>query len=54
MTLSGLLWLLVVVLLIAWLLGLTAFHVGSIINLILVLVVIVIVINLVTGSRTTL
>ena len=51
MSVSNLVWLLVVVLLIAWLLGGFVFNVGSLIHLLLVLIIIAVIYNLVTGRR---
>jgi hypothetical protein len=45
------LWTLAVILLILWALGFLAFHVGSIIHVLLVIALIVIVYRLVTGRR---
>lgn len=45
------LWTLAVILLILWALGFLAFHVGSIIHVLLVIAIIVIVYRLVTGRR---
>ncbi len=46
------LWVLFVILLVAWVLGWTAFHVaGGLIHILLVVAVIVLVYNLVTGRR---
>lgn len=51
MSVSNLVWLLVVVLVIAWLLGLTVFNVGNLIHLLLVLIVIAVIYNVMTGRR---
>ena len=51
MSVTNLVWLLVVVLLIAWLLGSFVFNVGSLIHLLLVLIIIAVIYNLVTGRR---
>ena len=51
MSVSSLVWLLVVVLVIAWLLGLTVFNVGNLIHLLLVLIVLAVIYNLMTGRR---
>jgi hypothetical protein len=40
-----------IILFIAWLLGLVAFHVGGLIHLLLVLAVISVIVHLFTGSR---
>jgi len=45
------LWTLAVILLILWALGFLAFHVGSVIHILLVIALIVIVYRLVTGRR---
>jgi hypothetical protein len=45
------LWTLFVILLILWLLGFLAFHIGPLIHLLLVIAVIVLIWNLVTGRR---
>jgi len=45
------LWTLAVILLILWALGFLAFHVGSVIHVLLVIALIVIVYRLVTGRR---
>jgi Family of unknown function (DUF5670) len=46
---TGLLWAIVIVLFIFWLLGFLAFHLGSLIHVILLIVLILIVFNLLTG-----
>ncbi len=46
---AGILWAIIVILFIFWLLGFLAFHLGSIIHLVLLIVVILIVVNLLTG-----
>jgi hypothetical protein len=51
MAVSSLVWLLVVVLLIAWLLGGFVFNVGNLIHFLLVLILIAIVYNLFMGRR---
>ena len=51
MAVSNLVWLLVVVLLIAWLLGGFVFNVGNLIHLLLVLIIIAVIYNLVVGRR---
>ena len=51
MSLSGLLWLVIVVLVALWLLGLVANVGGGLIHLLLVIALIVIVVNLLTGRR---
>ncbi len=45
------LWTIIVILLILWLLGLVAFHVGALIHLLLVIAVIVLIFQLVSGRR---
>jgi hypothetical protein len=47
--LGGVIWAIIVILFIIWLLGLLAFHLGSLIHIILVVVVILIIVNLLTG-----
>jgi hypothetical protein len=47
----SLLWAVVIIFLVLWLLGLTTFHLGSLVWLFLVIAVIVLVFNLITGSR---
>ena len=51
MSLSGLLWLAIVVLVALWLIGLVANVGGGLIHLLLVIALIVIVVNLLTGRR---
>ena len=51
MSLSGLLWLVIVVLVALWLIGLVANVGGGLIHLLLVIALIVIVVNLLTGRR---
>ena len=51
MSVSNLVWLLVVVLLIAWLPGGFVFNVGALIHLLLVLVVLAVLYNLFIGRR---
>ena len=51
MSVSNLVWLLVVVLVILWLLGGFVFNVGNLIHLLLVLIVLAVIYNLVTGRR---
>ena len=51
MSVTNLVWLLVVVLLIAWLLGGFVFNVGNLIHILLVLIIIAVIYNLVTGRR---
>jgi uncharacterized protein DUF5670 len=50
-SLSGLLWLVIVVLVALWLIGLVANVGGGLIHLLLVIALIVIVVNLLTGRR---
>lgn len=45
------LWIIAVILVIGWLLGFFAFHVGNLIHILLVIALIVIVYRLVTGRR---
>jgi hypothetical protein len=47
--LAGILWAIIVILFIFWLLGFMAFHLGSLVHIILLIVVILIVVNLITG-----
>jgi hypothetical protein len=51
MSLSGLLWAVIVVLVVLWLIGLVANVGGGLIHLLLVVALIVIVVNLLTGRR---
>ena len=51
MSVSNLVWLLVVVLVIAWLLGGFVFNVGNLIHILLVLIVLAVLYNLLTGRR---
>ncbi len=51
MVLLDLLWLLAIILLIGWLLGLFVFALGPIVHVLLVLILIVILIRLLTGRR---
>jgi hypothetical protein len=46
---AGLLWMLIVVCVVFWLLGLFVFHLGSIIHLVLVIALILLVFNIITG-----
>lgn len=48
---GNLLWLIIVILLIAWLLGGFVFHVGSLIHILLVVALILIVYRLATGRK---
>ncbi len=45
------LWTIIVILLVLWLLGLVAFHIGSLIHLLLVIAVIVLIFKLLSGRR---
>lgn len=54
MSLSGLLWVLLVILLVAWLFGFAFASVGSVIHILLVLAVIILLYNLLVGGRTAL
>jgi hypothetical protein len=49
--LAGILWTIVVVLVVLWLLGWLAFHVGGLIHLLLLIALIVLLYNLFVGSR---
>ena len=51
MSLSGLLWLVIVALVVLWLIGLVANIGGGLIHVLLVIALIVIVVNLLTGRR---
>jgi Family of unknown function (DUF5670) len=46
---AGILWTIIVILFVFWLLGFVAFHLGSLIHLVLLIVLILIVVNLLTG-----
>ena len=46
---GGILWAIIVVLVILWLIGWLAFHVGGIIHIIIIIAVILLIINLLTG-----
>jgi hypothetical protein len=48
---GNLLWIIIVILVIAWLGGFAYFHVGPLIHLLLVIAVIVLIIQLITGRR---
>jgi uncharacterized protein DUF5670 len=50
-SLSGLLWLVIVALVVLWLIGLVANVGGGLIHILLVIALIVIVVNLLTGRR---
>jgi hypothetical protein len=45
------LWTIAVILIIAWLLGFTAFHAGGLIHALLVIAIVVVLIRLITGRR---
>ena len=49
--LAGILWAIVIVLVVLWLIGFLAFHIGGVIHLLLVIAVIVILYNLFVGRR---
>jgi Family of unknown function (DUF5670) len=49
--LAGILWAIVVVLVVLWLIGLLALHIGGVIHLLLVIAVIVLLYNLFVGRR---
>jgi hypothetical protein len=49
--LAGILWAIVIVLVVLWLLGLLAFHIGGVIHILLVIAVIVLLYNLFVGRR---
>ena len=49
--LTSILWAIVVVLVVLWLIGLLAFHIGGVIHLLLVIAVIVLLYNLFVGRR---
>ena len=51
MSLSGLLWLVIVALVVLWLIGLVANVGGGLIHVLLVIALVVIVVNLLTGRR---
>ncbi len=51
--LAGILWAIVIVLVVLWLIGLLALHVGGLIHLLLVIAVIVLLYNLFVGRRGT-
>jgi hypothetical protein len=46
---AGLLWTIIVILVVLWLLGWLAFHVGGLIHILIVIALILIVVNLLTG-----
>ena len=45
------LWTIIGILLVLWLLGFTAFHVGSLIHVLLVIALVLVVVNLLSGRR---
>ena len=45
------LWTIVVILLVAWLLGFAAFHVGGLIHVLLVIAIVVVLVRVITGRR---
>jgi len=45
------LWAIAVILLVAWLLGFTAFHVGGLIHVLLVIAIVVVLVRVITGRR---
>jgi len=48
----GLIWLLAIILFIAWLLGAFAFHIGGgLIHILLVIILIIVIVRLLTGRR---
>jgi hypothetical protein len=47
----NLIWIIVVVLVIAWLLGFSVFHVGSIIHLLLLIALVLVIYRLATGRK---
>jgi hypothetical protein len=47
----NLIWIIVVVLVIAWLLGFSVFHVGSLIHLLLLIALILVIYRLATGRK---
>ena len=49
--LGTILWAIVIILVVLWLLGLLAFHIGGVIHLLLVIAVIVLLYNLFVGRR---
>jgi hypothetical protein len=53
MRLLDLLWLMVILVLISWLLGLLVFSVGPLIHLLLVVVLVLVIVRLVSGRRIT-
>jgi Family of unknown function (DUF5670) len=49
--LAGILWAIVIVLLVLWLIGWLAFHIGGLIHILLIIAVIVLLYNLFVGRR---
>jgi hypothetical protein len=49
--LAGILWAIVIILVVLWLIGFLAFHVGGVIHLLLVIAIIVLLYNLFAGRR---
>ena len=45
------LWTIAVILIIAWLLGFTAFHAGGLIHVLLVIAIVVVLVRVITGRR---
>ena len=45
------LWTIAVILIVAWLLGFTAFHAGGLIHVLLVIAVVVVLVRIITGRR---
>jgi uncharacterized membrane protein YtjA (UPF0391 family) len=45
------LWTIVVILLVAWLLGFSAFHAGGLIHVLLVIAIVVVLVRVITGRR---
>jgi hypothetical protein len=45
------LWTIAVILIVAWLLGFTAFHVGGLIHVLLVIAIVVVLVRIITGRR---
>jgi hypothetical protein len=48
---GNILWLIIVILVIAWLAGFVVFHVGGLIHALLVIAVIIVIYQLITGRR---
>jgi hypothetical protein len=49
--LAGILWAIVIILVVLWLIGFLAFHVGGVIHILLVIAIIVLLYNLFAGRR---